>query len=106
MLQAELQKQRSILTQCRKDRDCMDGQSGKADDHVAQHEKQLTLPKPVTIKDEAKMAVEHANGLAERSARTSPGLSACAGTLVSSCLSLCPYGSLLSAVHSSSGKHS
>ncbi|KAL0039399.1 hypothetical protein WJX79_006539 [Trebouxia sp. C0005] len=78
---AELQKQRSILTQCRKDRDCMDGQSGKADDHVAQHEKQLTLPKPVTIKDEAKMAVEHANGLAERSARTSPGLSACAGTL-------------------------
>ncbi len=63
VLQAELQKQRKILTQFRKDVEYMDGQSRKVDE---QREKQLALPKSVSVEDEAKMAVEHANGLAEK----------------------------------------
>jgi len=63
VLQAELQRQRSVLTQFRKDVEYMDGQSRKAD---AQREKQLALPKPVSVEAEAKMAVEHAKGLTDK----------------------------------------
>ena len=66
VLQAKLQRQRNILTQFRKDVAYMDGQSRKAD---AQRERQLALPKPVSIEKEAKKAFEHAKGLT-RSART------------------------------------
>ncbi|KAL0053604.1 hypothetical protein WJX82_008204 [Trebouxia sp. C0006] len=60
---AELQRQRNILTQFRKDVAYMDGQSRKAD---AQREKQLALPKPVSIEEEAKKALEHAKGLTDK----------------------------------------
>ena len=65
VLQAELQRQRqrNILTQFRKDVAYMDGQSRKAD---AQREKQLALPKPVSIEEEAKKALEHAKGLTDK----------------------------------------
>jgi len=63
VLQAELQRQRSVLTQFRKDVEYMDGQSRKVD---AQREKQLALPKPVSIEEEAKKAVEHAKGLTDK----------------------------------------
>ena len=66
VLQAELQKQRCILTQFRKDVEYMDGHSRKVDDYFAERKKQLALPKPVSIEDEAKKAVEHANGLGDK----------------------------------------
>ena len=44
VLQAELQKQRCILTQFRKDVEYMDGHSRKVDDYFAERKKQLALP--------------------------------------------------------------
>ncbi len=64
--------------------------------------KQLALPKPVSVEDQAKKAVEHANGLGDKE-RKDFGLSAC-GTLMSSCLTLCV--SVLSDVYHLFIKHS
>ena len=90
--------------QFRKDHEYMDDWSSKIDDYIAEHKKQLAVPKPVSVEDEAKKAVEHANGLGDKERKDFARLSACVGTLVSSCLNLC--GSVLSAVYRLFTKHS
>ncbi len=54
------------MTQFQKDHEYMDGESKKIDAYFAERKKQLALPKPVSIEDEAKKAVEHANGLTDK----------------------------------------
>jgi len=66
VLQAELQKQRTTFTQFRKDHEYMNDQSSKIDDYFAERKKQLALPKPVSVEDQANKAVEHAKGLADK----------------------------------------
>ncbi|DBB05091.1 TPA: hypothetical protein ACH3X3_010352 [Trebouxia sp. C0006] len=78
---AELQKQRSTFMQFRKDHEYMDDWSSKIDDYIAEHKKQLAVPKPVSVEDEAKKAVEHANGLGDKERKDFARLSACVGTL-------------------------
>ena len=58
--------------QFRKDHEYMDDWSSKIDDYIAEHKKQLAVPKPVSV-EEPRRLLSMPMAWETRSARTSPG---------------------------------